>query len=73
MSHRDGKLPAMRLLLCALCIAPLAGCYRPLFDEKLPRHQYEQYDTARNGSMPTEEFDLFGNPKPQLRERLSDR
>lgn len=73
MRFRDDRLPVMRVLLCAVCIAPLAGCYRPLFDEKLPRHQYEQYDTARNGSVSAEEYDLFGNPKPQLRERLSDR
>jgi hypothetical protein len=63
----------MRVLLCIVLMAPLTGCYRPLFDEKLPRHQYEQYDTARNGSVPTEAYDLFGNPKPLLRERLSDR
>ncbi|MCH2140288.1 MAG: hypothetical protein MK100_04550 [Phycisphaerales bacterium] len=62
----------MRFLLLMLLAAPLTGCYRPLFDEKLPRHQYEDYDTARNGAMPTEEYDLFGNPQPTLRQRLAD-
>jgi len=68
----------MRLLLCAmllvpLVLGPLTGCYRPLFDENLPRHQYESYDTARNGQQPTEEYDLVGNPQPTLRTRLNNR
>jgi hypothetical protein len=68
----------MRLLLCAMLLAPLVlgpltGCYRPLFDDNLPRHQYEAYDTARNGPVPIEEYDLFGNPQPTLRARLTDR
>jgi len=73
MNNRADTLPRMRLLLLVLLAAPLCGCYRPLFDEKLPRHQYEQYDAARDGSTPTEEYDLFGNPQPTLRARLSDR
>lgn len=63
----------MKVLVLALCLCPLTGCYRPLFDEKLPRHQYEDYDTARKGATPGQAYDLFGNPVPQLRARLSDR
>jgi len=63
----------MRRVTIMLLLLPLAGCYRPLFDENLPRHQYETYDTARKGAVPTEEYDLFGNPQPTLRARLADR
>jgi hypothetical protein len=65
----------MRTVLVLLSLISLgsAGCYRPLFDENLPRHQYESYDTARNGQQPTEEYDLFGNPQPTLRTRLNNR
>ena len=61
-----------RLLLTALiCSMPLlGGCYRPLFSEDLPRHQYLDYDEARNGVSPVEDPDVFGNPKPALRRRL---
>ncbi|MDP7070763.1 MAG: hypothetical protein QF561_05375 [Phycisphaerales bacterium] len=62
----------MKRLVCVLLLVPLSGCYRPLFDDKLPRHQYQSYDAARNGPVPTEEYDLFGNPQPVLRARLSD-
>lgn len=48
----------------------LGGCYRPLFSEDLPRNQYVEYDQARNGVQPTEDPDVFGNPKPALRRRL---
>ncbi|MEE2906632.1 MAG: hypothetical protein VX527_02260 [Planctomycetota bacterium] len=56
------------MLMCLL--APLAGCYRPLFDDKLPRNQFSQHDAARDGEKPTEKTDAFGNPQPALRERL---
>lgn len=61
------------ILLTPMVLGPLTGCYRPLFDEHLPRHQYESYDTARHGNVPTEEYDLFGNPQPTLKARLVDR
>jgi len=48
----------------------LGGCYRPLFAEDLPRNQYIEYDEARNGVQPTEDPDVFNNPKPALRRRL---
>ncbi len=57
------------LLLVAL-VLPMAGCYRPLFEENLPRHQYTSYDEARHGPQPTEDPDVFGNPTPALQRRL---
>ena len=53
-----------------LALVGLSGCYRPLFSEDLPRHQYLEYDQARNGMQPTEDPDVFGNPQPALRRRL---
>lgn len=58
------------LSLIILCCAG-TSCRRSLFDEKLPRHQYEDYDTARQGVVPAEETDEFGHKRPNLRQRLS--
>ncbi|MAT80031.1 MAG: hypothetical protein CMJ29_00105 [Phycisphaerae bacterium] len=51
-------------------LSPLAGCYRPLFDDKLPRNQFAAHDSARDGEQPTETTDAFGTPQPALRQRL---
>ncbi len=63
----------MPLAVMFLCLFGLAttGCHRSLFDEKLPRHQFEDYDTARTGSAPMDELDEFGHPRPNLRQRLN--
>ena len=61
---------ALVILGLLLAILALGGCYRPLFSKDLPRHQYLEYDQARNGMQPTEDPDVFGNPTPALRRRL---
>ena len=48
-----------------------AGCHKPLFPKSAPRTQYEAYDRIRNKYTPLEEPDVFGNPQPALRARLS--
>ena len=48
-----------------------AGCHKPLFPKTAPRTQYEAYDRIRNKFTPLEEPDVFGNPQPALRARLS--
>lgn len=58
-------------ILVALCAVCLAGCYKPLFPKSAPRTQYETYDRMRNRAAPLEEPDVFGNPQPALRARLS--
>ena len=58
------------LVLFLASILLMTGCYRPLFEEKLPRHQYSEYDEARHGPQPTEDPDVFGNPTPALQRRL---
>lgn len=61
------------LWVLALLIAlfGLGGCNKPLFPANAPRTQYDTYDRMRNRSMPLEEPDVFGNPQPALRARLS--
>lgn len=49
----------------------IVGCQKPLFPSNAPRTQYETYDKMRNPNMPLEEPDVFGNPQPALRARLS--
>ncbi len=56
------------LLLIAL---PQAGCQKPLFPEDEPRTQFEAHDRMRTGYVPLEEPDVFGNPQPALRARLT--
>ena len=55
----------------AVTLLSLCGCYKPLFPKTAPRTQYETYDRIRNRSVPLEEPDVFGNPQPALRARLS--
>ncbi len=49
----------------------MGGCARALFPRNAPRTQYETYDRLRNAWVPAEELDVFGNPQPALRARLS--
>ncbi len=60
------------LLLMLLGILLTAGgCYKPLFPETASRTQFETYDLMRQRYVPTEEPDVFGNPQPALRARLT--
>ena len=68
MSRRDFAAGGV-LLVIALGAA--GGCQRALFPEKEPRTQFEAYDRMRYGNVPMEQPDVFGNPQPALRERLS--
>jgi len=73
VNRRSRINPMIRIALLVLFLASIllmAGCYRPLFEEKLPRHQYSEYDEARHGPQPTEDPDVFGNPTPALQRRL---
>lgn len=55
------------VLTCTL----LLGCQKPLFPPDAPRTQFDAHDTLRNRYVPLEEPDVFGNPQPALRARLS--
>ena len=49
----------------------LAGCQKALFPHDETRTQFETHDRLRHGFVPLEEPDVFGNPQPALRERLT--
>lgn len=48
-----------------------AGCYKPLFPKDAPRTPFERYERVRGEYIPLEQPDVFGNPQPALRARLS--
>ena len=60
------------LAIIGLCaVAGMCGCQRALFPKDAPRTQYETYDRMRHKAAPLQEPDVFGNPQPALRARLS--
>ncbi len=54
-----------------LLAGTLAGCQKALFPKGETRTQFETNDRLRHGFVPLEEPDVFGNPQPALRERLT--
>ena len=56
-----------------LSVLLILGCAKPLFPKNVPRTQYAVHDQMRGGFVPLEEPDVFGNPQPALRARLSRR
>ena len=54
----------------AAVLATGAGCQQALFPENAPRTQFETYSILRQEYVPTEQPDVFGNPRPALRARL---
>ena len=61
----------LSLLFLLIAAGSQCGCQRVLFPKDQPRTQFETYDKMRNGFMPLVEPDVFGNPQPALRARLS--
>ncbi|UCD75900.1 MAG: hypothetical protein JSV91_03070 [Phycisphaerales bacterium] len=61
---------AISTLMLAIALL-LGGCQKPLFPRNAPRTQFETYDLMRRRYQPLEEPDVFGNPQPALRARLS--
>jgi len=66
-----------RLRLASRAVAPLllltilGGCQKILFNPDDPRTQFEVHDRMRQRYIPLEEQDVFGQPQPALRARLS--
>ncbi len=56
---------------CALSLLAMNGCQKVLFPENEPRNQFERSDNLRDRFTPVTEPDVFGNPRPALRARLS--
>ena len=47
------------------------GCQKKLFNEKVPRNQFEVHDQLRQDFTPMEVPNAFGEPQPALRARLA--
>jgi hypothetical protein len=58
-------------VLMAVTLPMVVGCHKVLFPQNEPRTQYQKTDTLRDKFTPLQEPDVFGNPKPALRARLS--
>lgn len=77
LSMNRSSSPASRFAAAAVAVligasfVAMGGCARALFPRNAPRTQYETYDRLRNAWVPAEELDVFGNPQPALRARLS--
>ena len=69
--HHAFRMVVSRLLLAGAAMACLAGCQKALFPKDEPRTQFESTDRMRGGFVPLEVPDVFGNPQPALRARLS--
>lgn len=55
--------------LAAIAVGP--GCQKVLFKKTDPRTQFETHDRLRQRYVPLEEQNVFGEPQPALRARLS--
>ena len=62
---------AMGVVSLLLLVGLVGGCQRKLFSEKDPRTQFETHDRLRQKYTPIEEPDVFGQPQPALRARLT--
>ncbi len=62
------------VLIALLAVLLLSlGCQQALFPKSAPRTQFDMHDRMRSRSVPLEEPDVFGQPQPALRARLSRR
>ncbi|MHC4079704.1 MAG: hypothetical protein ACYS15_13945 [Planctomycetota bacterium] len=61
------------LIIALVGLVLLTGCRKALFPDSEPRTQFEVYDRMRSGYVPLEEPDVFGQPQPALRNRLTAR
>jgi len=52
-------------------VLSLGGCAKSLFPPDAPRTQFELHDRIHNRYTPTTVPDVFGNPQPALRARLT--
>ena len=63
--------PIVALTLGVGGVAGSTGCQKLLFKPDDPRTQFEVHDRMRQRYVPIEEEDVFGEPQPALRARLS--
>ena len=68
---RCGRRVGFLVFMSMGCMMWVGGCQKVLFPESEPRNQFERSDNLRDRFTPVTEPDVFGNPKPALRARLS--
>jgi hypothetical protein len=68
---RFGWRVTRQFMVPLLVMATLGGCQKLLFNPTDPRTQFEVHDRMRQRFIPLEEQDVFGQPQPALRARLS--
>ncbi len=73
MFLRVGRRAIWCLVIAAgfTTVAGSTGCQKLLFKPDDPRTQFEVHDRMRQRYVPIEEEDVFGEPQPALRARLS--
>lgn len=62
---------AAAVMIVLGCVLVGGGCQQALFPKDTPRNQFEVHNQLRGRTVPLEEPDVFGNPQPALRARLS--
>jgi hypothetical protein len=70
-SMNCGLKPHRMWLVLTVTLPMVSGCHKVLFPQTEPRTQFEKTDALRDRFTPVQEPDVFGNPKPALRARLS--
>lgn len=65
-------MPRSRPVIAILLLAAgaLTGCDKPLLAKEDERSPFDRYDAVRNQFSQMREMDDFGQPRPNLRERL---
>ena len=73
MPVRIGRRAVWSLLIATgiAAVGGSTGCQKLLFKPEDPRTQFEVHDRMRQRYVPIEEEDVFGEPQPALRARLS--
>jgi len=69
--RRHARRAVFAGLLMAIGSGTVTGCAKALFPKDEARTQFDLHDRMRGGFTPLEEPDVFGNPQPALRQRLT--
>ena len=72
MSRWWHRVFRMLLLMGLVLLGPVqVGCQQPLFKKNATRTQFETHDRLRQRYVPLQQDNVFGEPEPALRARLS--
>ena len=68
---RSSNLRILATIGLLAAVVASSGCQKLLFKKTDARTQFETHDRLRQRYIPLEEQDVFGEPQPALRARLS--